>query len=397
MNKPLKILEMHNVVGVKPRLPYPIYGFAVDETNSDPYGAVEYIEDSANFIPATNPSVRNFDGGSWLDKFPFNKIRPVTLNADGSVAKVVKETDFSVDANGEALTGESASRVMIEIPPVYWNFKKTLKGYEVRWAERKVNDNYHAYAHERGGVLKGNLYVGVYEGYVISNKLCSQRNYGTTTSTKLADFRTYANAHGDGYELMNYHTMTLLQILFVGMFKSLNSQLSLGHGNSSGNSALIANGTMDAEGMYYGDISLKTVGMKFIGIENLWSNARTWIDGFYMNSGTITINDGSVPCNNTGTGYPIVGVFPIDITASAYPIKVFGTNVMGFYPEKVGGSNTTYYCDQYTYSASTTTNRGLTFGGYYAGNLVNGIFCVQTLALTTSNTYVSARLQYLAP
>ena len=370
-----------------------IYGFAVDETNSNPSTCVTYIENAVGMTPASNGASFKFDGGSWLDVYPFNAIRPVNLDDYGNVEHELNPKNFLQDVDG--ITNYSNDvRVCIEIPPVYWKFTKTTNGYEVRWSDIKVDDSYHALAHERGGVLKGNLYVGAYEGNISNDALRSVSGSAVNTSRTLEYLRIRATNLGAGFGLMNFHTVTLLQILFVTMFKTLDSQ-GVFRGYVS-NTSKTTTGVANKVGMYYGyrqtDYTLAV--MKFMGIENLWGNTHTFMDGIVQGAGgSVMISDNTV-FNDTGEGY-IYTVSGVQQNSVAYPKSVVGETIGGFLPTSNGGSSSTYYCDQMTYC--TTNYPLLAFGGFYNDGSAAGIFRTIGYGVFTEPAEAGARLQYLAP
>ena len=388
--------------------PYELYGFAVDETNSDPATCVTYIENAVGMTPATNVGTGNFNGGDWLDAYPFNAIRPVSIDANGDIIAEVAPTNFTRTPDGVSLTTEQKNYVMIEIPPVYWKFTKTANGYEVRWSDVKIDNDYQALAHERGGVLKGNLYVSAYEGFVENSKLLSITGKTPTVTTQRSAFITSAKAVGSGFDIMNFHTVTLLQILFVTMFKTLDSQTALGRGISN-RSSLGNTGIANTVGMYYGNPAGNTAAVKFMGIENLWGNAAQWLYGARVTGGTrCSILGNEVLTSGEGTQYSEKYTFATTGTGTVmagYMNEVAGTQIGAFLPKGVqsdNGSSSTYYCDRVGNFDSTTSTQDMYYGGaYYAPNQTStyfaGIFAISSYSSSSSLDYVGARLQYLAP
>ena len=384
-----------------------IYGFAVDETNSNPSTCVTYIENAVGMTPASNGASFKFDGGSWLDVYPFNAIRPVNLDDYGNVEHELNPKNFLQDVDG--ITNYSNDvRVCIEIPPVYWKFTKTANGYEVRWSDVKIDNDYQALAHERGGVLKGNLYVSAYEGFVENSKLLSITGKTPTVTTQRSAFITSAKAVGSGFDIMNFHTVTLLQILFVTMFKTLDSQTALGRGISN-RSSLGNTGIANTVGMYYGNPAGNTAAVKFMGIENLWGNAAQWLYGARVTGGTrCSILGNEVLTSGEGTQYSEKYTFATTGTGTVmagYMNEVAGTQIGAFLPKGVqsdNGSSSTYYCDHVGNFDSTTSTQDMYYGGaYYAPNQTStyfaGIFAISSYSSSSSLDYVGARLQYLAP
>lgn len=362
-----------------------VHGFAVDETNSNPYDAVTYIEASKNFTPATVSSGQLI-ADEWLATYPFNSIRVIGLQG-GTVLGEIDSNDYTKFIDGSSVSEDVD--VMIEIPPLYWKFSQTDVGYEVRWSSEQIDDTYKALAHSRGTILKGNLYIGAYEGYVLSSKLCSISDYTPASNLKYNNYITYAEAKGDGYQIQSYYATMLLQILFVSMFKTLNAELiCTGRtGGTVGNSGLL-----NTNGLYYLPSS-SSEGFKFMGIENLWGNKGTYIGGIYVSSSTeILINDGTVS-DKLYTAFPISieGVFE---DSAHYPTKVIGTTEGGFLSiSSIVGTSSTYYCDRQRFTPSYPFfNFGSTTSNY------TGIFNLDAYyGYNESSSGISSRLIYLAP
>ena len=364
------------------------YGFAVDETNSDPYTAVSYIEGAVGLTPATNVG-ETFNGGDWLNVYPFNEIRVVALDNNGTVIGEVNQSDFTKFVDG---TSTADKNLFVEIPPVYWEFTKTTNGYEVRWSGEQVSDTYKALAHSRGGVLKGKLYIAVYEGTINGTAFSCCTGGTRTTSISLTDVRTAIDSTfgaTSGFESFSYYSAMLLQILFVSMFKTLNSQ-SIFNGRSGG-TAITVNGGADANGMYYGSNTYITYNMKFMGIENLWSNYQTWVDGIYVsNSNTVRINDKSVANFNTDNyqlGVTVKNPSDKYITSVSATTEAGFLNVSGTY-----GSETTYYTDTQRFISSYPQ---FAFGGKTNGGK-GGIFSLDAYwSASETDDNVCSRLEYL--
>ena len=369
-----------------------IYGFAVDETVSDPYNAVTYIEDSVNFTPATMTD-GVFDGGSWLDVYPFNSVKPCVINSDGSLDSYLNPNNFLQYEDGTDFY--LSRRTMIEIPTVYWKFTKTTNGYEVRFSDTQIDSSYQALAHSRGDTLKGNLYIGAFEGTINNGILISRSNENPTLSTTLSDFRAAANAVGSGFELMNFHSWTLLQILFVAMFKSLDSQSSLGYG-ISGNDYWKPTGTTVSNGMYYGTTADQTTGVKFMGIENIFGNTNTWLDGIHLGASNVYISD-NTSFSDDGYGYQYsVSTTNLNSTYGNMS-SALGKNIGGFLATSANGSSTTYYCDATLGYGAASTACLMRVGGSYTNTTECGMFCSYSTGVGQTHAKTGARLQYLAP
>lgn len=194
-----------------------IHGVRVMENNSNPFNCCTYIEEAVGVNPANSTSL-----GGWANKFPFNKIRIVGFK-DGKVVKEIKKDNKDQYIDGSTVPNDVD--VMVEIPKVYWKFTNIENGYELRISDTKL-DGYDCYAHKVSGVEKDFIYVGAYLGYVESNKLKSRSRVAPTSSVTPTNLRIYAQSNGSGYQLWNWYTLILLQILFLIAYKK--SKLSNG-------------------------------------------------------------------------------------------------------------------------------------------------------------------------
>ena len=388
-----------------------VYGFEVDESQSDPYDMVTYIGANASYTPARNTQSRGSDGGfedeSWLTSFPFNAIKPCTLNADGTFNKYVNPNDYTLHVDG---TSTADMNIFVEIPPIYFFIERINTDiYTVLISDVQASPNFKALAHCRGDELKGNLYIGAYQGTIDDLTaetpiLESKSGKALNTSTKLSikTLRDYARNNGSGFELYNYTTNVLIIILHVLLFKTLDSQAS-GNGfvysgvNIDGDSYFDC-GRLDTAGMYYGDVGSNQYPLKTFGIEHLWGNIVTFLDGLYLDAtaNKAYIND-NVQRITIGTNATEYKTFPyickLDLEADDdYIGKVVG-NMEGFFlPATIGGSSTTKYCDtcttQYTYPIPSLAGRVGTKAG---------IFRAQFYYSITGTATATGRLIYLAP
>ena len=178
-----------------------------------------------------------------------------------------------------------------------------------------------------------------------------------------ANFREYAQLNGVGYEQFTFYQMTLLQILYIIFFKSLDGQTALGRGNVDA-SARMNTGARDADGMFWGS-TVGTQQMKFCGIEDFWGNQRDWVDGLWSTSSTTpprklwiaTDNFDVVPYRQESETWVDASPKPdkyieygpgFDVNKEGYIKDIHGTSETGFVTTNAGGSETTYYCDYAT-------------------------------------------------
>lgn len=323
-----------------------IYGVEIDENNSNPETAVVYTDDAVGFTPARGNN-GNFDWGSWEDiiKNEF-KIRPCVLkNLGGGNAEVnyyLDYDDYTKKADGSAavLDGTNGD-VMVEFGvPLYWKFTRV--------------DN----------KLKIQLSAKPFERAV-----------------------KYAFEIEDGYNQMPIYPLFLTQIIYLLMFKHLDSQTALGRGYVDGNTDFLNTGTSNNRPFMFGETTGKQQ-MKFLGIEDYWGNRRWWIDGcFYDNNRNMLIGKGNF--NDKGNGYTNYGqATPSD--GGGYIDKIQGQNETGFIPASMSGSVTTFYCD----NGNVYAGRLPSFGGHQSNGDYAGAFSLSSSTAATSIATVGGRLFY---
>jgi hypothetical protein len=353
-----------------------VYGVKIDRTNSNPATAVTYTDDAVGFTPSSGNNGAFMDNG-WSDKFPFNQIKPCLL-LNGVVQGYLNPNNFSQWADGHNpapdITSGAGGDVMIEVPKVYYKISQDSQYTYVKICENalsKITDGFTDFAHSYKGVVKDKFYVGAYLGFVDdNNKLRSISGRAVTGNKAIGAFRTAAQANGTGYDQLSFNKLTLLQILYLMRFKSLNSQTALGYGNASGG-VYTNTGLSDANGMNYG-VTATNAPVKCNGMEDFWGNKYQWVDGFYLSAtGDIMIADGEF--NDTGAGYTKYGNQPSTIIG--YTKYVRGTNEMAFIPSDLTGSNSTYYSD-YGYLYVAPGGRLPYFGGFSGDGAIAGAFCL---------------------
>lgn len=363
-----------------------IYGIEVDETNPDPQARCTYIEEAIDVTPASKTNL-----GGWVDKYPFKNIRIVGFK-NGKVVKEVRKDDKTRYVDGSGVGSEVD--VMVEIPKVYWDFEATQKGYKLRISDEKFNKTCDCYAHKVGGVEKDFIYVGAYLGHLSNGKIRSISGVTPTSDLNIADFRSGAQVNGNGYQIWNWFTMTLIQILFIIAYKNFDSQSALGVGIA--NTTLRLTGGTNTKGFIYGNHN-STEQVCFIGIEDAWGNLSQYIDGMVNNVKRHLI----VNTNNKGFKDVESGDLPGFTDAGStgnnnvygFPSSVMHTNLGGFFPMVVNGSETTHYCD---YNYTNTGGMGCSGGAHKETNIrKNGIFNYRGGYSGNRSDEVGTRLVYL--
>ena len=363
-----------------------IYGFKLDQNESDPAHMITYTGINTGFTPAhMNYDTGVFDYGSWGDAWFIKGCRPCVLGFDGTVKCYLNPNNYAKNVNGNPVNIRSTSlngNVMIEIPKVYWkivdNGDDTMNFYI---SNAKVDDNYVCWSHiDNNGDEIEYCYMPAYNSYIDDNgkmrSLSSQTPAKNATATEEI---TYAKANNTTDDVIWYTEVLcdrqLINILLMLIGRSTDTQSVFGQGNTTSNS-IINTGTGDTKGLFWGSSGTTSV-VKVFGVENWWGNIYRRIAGWTISSGYSSIkltygtSDGSTTTgyNTDGSGYLKNS---IALTSSGYIDKmcVFNNCIL---PKSANGSASTYYCDM-EYSNSNIGYYAFVGGNYYYGSIC-GAFC----------------------
>ena len=366
-----------------------VYGVRIDTTDSNPETACEYTDNAVGML-AAHGNNGAFNGGDWLTRYPFNSIRPC-LFKNGAVVGYLNPDNFAQFENGTDADIESgdAGDVMIEIPKFYYKIGRNGNYVEVKIANALMA-GFTDYAFSYKGESKDKFYIGAYLGYKDSNnKLRSLTGKTVTGNITIGAARTAAQANGAGYEQLSFNKLTALQVLYVVMFKNLNSQAALGQGYTSA-SNFRDTGATDEKGMTYGTNTAASADdtVKFLGIEDFYGNLYQWVDGYVSGNNIVLVADGNF--NDTGDGYESHARHG---SVSYSHIKdVEGDNILAFTPKTGGASTTTYYAD---YGHIGNSAYVPAFGGDCGGGASAGAFrLVCVYSASSAIPSIGARLTF---
>ncbi len=219
---------------------------------------------------------------------PWQDIVRCTLAADGS------ENEVSANGKGDDITLDgSTGRVMVRIPK-FWIKSDSPGANRYRWW---IADSPHAgfVVHpaffQRSGVERDYIYVGAYEAGSNNTVLRSQTGDTVKVSQTIAAFRTQAEAiDSTRWGITSMWALSAIKLLYYIEYADADSQTTIGKGITSA-----ALHTTGADGI---DANLATNGtgtgtglddetpIAYRGIENLWGNARNFIDGYEAVNGS---------------------------------------------------------------------------------------------------------------
>ena len=389
-----------------------IFGWRVDPSVSNPAQAITYLGDAVGKIPAAM-GAETFSYGDWSDAFFMPK--PCMLKSDGTVDYYLDPNDYTKKADGTASDIADPSydgNAMMEWPLIWWKYEAGETEGEGYFyvANRKPDDTYHCWCnYDADDNITEHFYTAIYNG-TGTDKMRSisgvaltsaNGNGGTTATQEITRAKANNTTNKTEWYIDVWSDRMLINGLLILMGKSLNSQAVFGRGLDTGSQSAkeaYVTGSLNDKGLFWGNTSAGTSGVKVFGMENWWgcvwhrtagliglSNGNT---AYKLTHGTVdgTTADGY---NTTGNGYLI------DTTARPandyFKTAKFGK--FGYLPLTTGGSSTTDYSD-YWY----TNTSALTFalvGGYAGPGVSDGCssFNLST-ALSRADWYISSSLSF---
>ena len=350
----------------------------IDQSNSNPETCITYADNAIGMTAGSS------EWDSFFGHYP-------CLLKDGVEVGRLNPNDFTKFEDGTSadITSGNAGDVMIAFPKLGYKISTSGNNVTVSMTDNPNAEGYCYLAHTRGTTVKDVFYLGAYKGYVTSSKLRSLSGKTPTVNTTIGNFRTQAQANGSGYDQSAFNQLIFRQCMYLLKYKNLNSQTAVGYGYVNGSSAVSTGGT-NTKGMDYGTTS-QTQQMKLFGLEDFWGNVYEFIDGIFSDSSR-NILTATENFNDTGNGYTNRGASGFSSDTGGWMSKVQGTSEKGFVLKEANGSETTYYSDSATVSAS----RLASFGGSWGDGAGAGWFRL-FVSPSASGSYsdVSARLMYL--
>ena len=357
---------LNETVGIKCK-DYNLYGFKLDQNESDPASMITYLSDCDNAIYKSahmNYSTDTFDYGDWADAWFIKKLKPCMLKYDGTVDYELNLNDYTKKLDGTASDVTNASyggNAMVGIPKVYWkvvdNGDNTANIYI---CDKKLDDDFHCWSHiDNNGNEIDYCYMPIYNGSNVNSVLRSISGKAPMANQTATTEITYAKANNTSSDIIWYTELfndrMLINLLLLLIGKSTNMQTIFGTGNnnsfSNSNTGVKNTGTMDTKGLFWGNQGNKS-GVKVFGMEHWYGNMWRRIGGWINDKGTQKIkmtygqSDGSTTdgYNETGSGYISIGNSTSSGTSGGYISKMLITD-NGLIPTIASGSATTYYCD----------------------------------------------------
>lgn len=264
--------------------------------------------------------------------------------------------------------------VFIRIPKFYAKRTKNANGtYKVQISGVRYSGFTTLFVDGRGNEIDY-IDVGKYEGSGSKDRVYSKSGQNVLVNITQDNFRLGCKAYGAGYQMYDFLIDLIIKDLFMIEFATTNSQ-SIMYGYCNGNTAAIATGRCDGVKTPSGSEISNTDGkhaMVYRGIENLWGNTWTFVDGvsFDVEKMYVCKDPEYYSTGKTDTPYIYVADRP---TTSGWTktITPMDKDPLLMYTTEVGGGNGTYYCDQTHYAE---TGVRLDVGGDWYNGTVAGLW-----------------------
>lgn len=368
------------------------YGVEIDESNTDPAGAVTRIGnmDLHRQLPVQNG------------------MRRCLLLGDGTVNYYLDANDSRLKEDGTTanLWGEDG-QVMVEIPDHYVCVERNGDKVSVRMSaiEGAIE----------GAAFVPKHYISAYQAVVKGGVLCSVSGEMATTNMTIGSFRAAAMRRGKGWSQYQYNDAVDLYWLFLVEYANRNSQAEfipeldkdgfhqggLGIGctyieDFNGNYPYASNGYTHILGNKTGESSIVGgVVNSYRGIENPFGNIYTFLDGIvnvegkiYRTFNTELCGDLDMDKNPANYGYWLDAEYDESIYGYSLCLNI-GNSKLGSILIGKKGKTGIGYTD---YSDVTAVSLDCVFGGGFADDSADdapyyGLACVSASARGFGNAY----------
>lgn len=389
---------LNETVGIKCK-DYNLYGFKLDQNESDPASMITYLSDCDNATYKSaymNYSTDTFDYGDWGDAWFIKKLKPCMLKYDGTVGYELNKNDYTKKADGtdsDVANAAYEGNAMVGIPKVYWkivdNGDNTANIY---FCDKKIDNDFVCWSHiDNNGKEIDYCYLSAFDGCNINNRLRSISGQPPIINQTGTTEINYAKSNNTGSDIIWYTQLfndrMLINLLLLLIGKSTDTQTIFGTGNnnsyvSNSNKGIKNTGTMNTKGLFWGNQD-NVSGVKVFGIEHWYGNVWKRIGGWINDKGTQKIkmtygqSDGSTVdgYNTDGNGYIIIGHSTPVGTSGGYISKVL-FNENGLIPTTANGSQTTYYCDGLSFNNSQIDYAfvgGASYDGCFVGAFLSAL------------------------
>lgn len=255
---------------------------------------------------------------------------------------------------------ESAYDTMVYIPPFWYKAEKDTANSKWRWSISPTERE--GYARHPGS----GRYVGRFHSSLSGSVLYSKSGKNLATKITKTSTRSYSHNKGKRWWMIDIATWSAIQLLYLVEFSDFDSQSMIGKG-ANGEALFISGGT---DGAVYHTLKRSEQSNQYRWIENPFSNARTWVDGFGANNYATYIGT-----DNSAFGSGTSGLTPTGITLpNSGVISGFGYSEIcpwAFIPDDASGGENENVTDSVQRASGV---QALNVGGSFYVNSNSGIF-----------------------
>ena len=353
-----------------------ILGVKISLTDQNPSTRVTYTDGleefespsvwSGNVVPSTDQVLSRI---RELCNFRSCHIK----SGETSVYKYLNPDDWRYYEDGSSAIANMASsgfNTFVEIPHFYMSITSDSSYLYVRISNTKVDDTYNDWMFSYNGSVRSKLYIGSFLGYIENGKLYSRCGVSPTVSTPMNTYRTNARAQGQGYDMWYFGALVVLQVLYLMMFRSTNSQEAVCPGFTGGSSVQTTGYSINASvgDFYRSDSTSTTSRFRIFGVEDLWGNLYEYCSNIYTVGNTLYATD----YNTDDSSGRQIATKAFSSNYSGYIDKVMGETYFPFVIAEGGnsGSSTTFYCDDGNVYAGSVASSG----GHWSSGPGAGVF-----------------------
>jgi hypothetical protein len=392
-----------------------VFGYDLDLNDPDPATRVSYPldVDNASFSPVYMDYLTGrFNYGDWpSEPGKYFMPKPCMITDDGKVAHYLDPNDYSLQEDGVTPSYVSntnaAVQAMMEWDKIYVYREETDGIYKFRCSDKPQTSDWKCWSnYDINDEEIDHFYTSIYTGVNATPTAGGMafRSRSGAAITRGEYFYKYTGFIGTTYQNKGWYIgylsdHLLIQDLLVMMGKSTDCQTVFGYGCTTG--AHTSTGTLNKKGLFWGSASYDAgLGVKVFGMEDYWGNSHRYLAGWLSKSGSQYVKltwgtaDGSTKTGfaySSTTGYIRVTTTSPTGSDPGY-ISGMETESYGRIPTTTSGSATTYECDQFDWSASSTVQVHLM--GYGAGGTAMGPFAVYANGHDSAIGYASANLSY---
>lgn len=384
---------------------YHVYGFKREIANSNYLTRITYTDEATGKTPVTvNLTNKTQDLGSWGDFI--NKVaRPVMVNYGGIVDYELDHNDTTKKLDGSPSdidNLEYKGNAMVEFRNYRYVSRKTVDGFQyVRFANYKVDDTFedNAFVNENR-VHSLAFYFSMFDGGLVGDKMRSIAGAEILRSEDASQEMTLAKSNGKGWNTGTWSQLNYIWDLLTLLGKTDGLQETFGRGicdldfNNGVNPFGWIVGQTKNKGCFFGQ-SGGANPVRTLWIEDLWGRALDRYAGMINDNGTFKVKlvpPYPIPSDNAGvySDYIDTGL----VTPTDGYVKEANCSELGFLPQVVGGSASTYFCD-YTYENDSGVKYVLGGGSWGNGSRC-GRFVDVSAASSGAASSVGSRLSYTA-